>query len=161
LTKLIDKGHEEAEDNLQFLNLLGDPCRKVENAQPKEIPKLLPEVLNNVRIIYELSKHYNTQDRMKSLLTKIGNQIIRRCCQKINKDDMLGDEVEKCMQDLDESIECCKQWKAICTRTQKMIKKFSTSPIPWTLLDDDTIFAENEAFIQRCRDLKEICEGQL
>ena len=29
------------------------------------------------------------------------------------------------------------------------------------LLEDDTIFAENEAFIQRCRDLKEICEGQL
>jgi hypothetical protein len=26
---------------------------------------------------------------------------------------------------------------------------------------DDTIFAENEAFIQRCKDLKEICEGQL
>lgn len=26
---------------------------------------------------------------------------------------------------------------------------------------EDTIFAENEAFIQRCRDLKEICEGQI
>jgi len=24
---------------------------------------------------------------------------------------------------------------------------------------EDTIFAENEAFIQRCKDLKEICEG--
>lgn len=29
------------------------------------------------------------------------------------------------------------------------------------LQKEDTIFAENEAFIQRCRDLKEICEGQL
>ena len=26
---------------------------------------------------------------------------------------------------------------------------------------DEGIFAENEAFIQRCKDLKEICEGQL
>jgi dynein heavy chain len=26
---------------------------------------------------------------------------------------------------------------------------------------DETIFAENEGFIQRCKDLKEICEGQL
>ena len=45
-------------------------------------------MLHNVRIIFELSKHYNTMSRMKSLLTMIGNQIIRRCCKKINKDDM-------------------------------------------------------------------------
>lgn len=122
LTKDIEKGHEEAEDNLRFLNLLSDPCKKIEAATPKEIPKLLPEVLNNVRIIFELSKHYNTMDRMKSLLTKIGNQIIRRCCKKINKDDMLNGDVEKCMRDLDESIECCNQWRVICTRTQKIIK---------------------------------------
>ena len=107
LTKQIDKGHEEAEDNLRFLNLLYEPCKKIEAADPKEIPKILPELLNNVRIIFELSKHYNTMDRMKSLLTKIGNQIIRRCCKKINKDDMLNGDVEKCMRDLDESIECC------------------------------------------------------
>jgi len=31
----------------------------------------------------------------------------------------------------------------------------------WSLEEKDTIFAENEAFIQRCKDLKEICEGQL
>ena len=26
----------------------------------------------------------------------------------------------------------------------------------WNLASDDTIFAENEAFIQRCKDLKDI-----
>ena len=31
----------------------------------------------------------------------------------------------------------------------------------WNLASDDTIFAENEAFIQRCKDLKDIWEGQL
>jgi dynein heavy chain len=41
-----------------------------------------------------------------------------------------------------------------------MIKKYSSRP-NWTLDTDETIFAENEAFIQRCRELTEICEGQL
>jgi dynein heavy chain len=41
-----------------------------------------------------------------------------------------------------------------------MIKKYSSRP-HWTLDNDETIFAENEAFIQRCRELMEICEGQL
>lgn len=81
---------------------------------PKDIPKILPDVLNSVRIIWELSRHYNTQERMKGLLTKISNQIILRCRKKINKKDMLEGDVEKCMQDLEESIECCKDWKIIC-----------------------------------------------
>ena len=95
---------------------------------------------------------------MKSLLTKISNQINQRCRAKIDKDDMLGRDVEKCMRDLDESIECCRQWKEICSRIQLRIIKKSDKK-GWEL--DDGIFAENEAFIQRCRDLKEICEGQL
>jgi dynein heavy chain len=55
------------------LNTLAEPCKKIENSEPKDIPKLLPEVLNSVRIIWELSKHYNTEERMKGLLTKISN----------------------------------------------------------------------------------------
>ena len=64
-------------------------------------------MLYNVRVIWELSKYYNTKDRMKGLLTRISNQINSRCRQKISKDEMLGDDVEKCMEDLDESIQCC------------------------------------------------------
>jgi len=41
------------------------------------------------------------------------------------------------------------------------IKIRSTREIPWTLDQDKTIFAEVEAFIQRCKDLKGICEAQL
>lgn len=166
LSDEIDKGHKEADNNLMFLGLLADPCKKIEQAQPKDIPKILPDVLNNVRIIFELSKHYNSMDRMKTLLTKIGNQIINRCKRKINKDDMLYGDVEKCMRDLDESIECCNQWRVICIKAQKLIRTKSDMKESWTLNSgnddkENTIFAENEAFIQRCKELKEICEGQL
>ena len=69
------------------------------------------------------------------VLTKISNQINQRCRQKINKDEMLGDDVEKCMMDLDESIACCQQWKEICTRMQYMIKTYSKEAKhrPWVL----------------------------
>jgi dynein heavy chain len=73
---------------------------------------------------------------------------------------MLEGDVEKCMQDLSESTECCREWKNICIKQQQMIKKYSSRQ-GWELDSDETIFAENEAFIQRCKDLNEICEGQL
>ena len=66
----------------------------------------------------------------------------------------------KCIDDLNECIECCRQYKEISVKMQKMIKKYSTRKDSG-IDKDDTIFAENEAFIQRCKDLKEICEGQL
>lgn len=160
LEKKIQVGYEEANDNLKFLNTLAEPCRKIENSRPRDIPQLLPEVLFSVRIIWEMSKHYNTEERMKGLLTKISNQIIKRCRAQINKDDMLEGDVEKCIMDLDESIACCKEWKTICLQMQGLIKK-NSSRKGWNLDNDETIFAENEAFIQRCKDLKEICEGQL
>jgi len=119
LEKKIQAGFDEAQDNLQFLNTLSEPCRKIEQSKPKDIPKILPEALNCVRIIWELSKYYNTTERMKGLLTKISNQIIKRCRARINKDDMLDGDVEKCMSDLQESIDCCKEWKNICIHSQK------------------------------------------
>ena len=73
LAKLIKKGSEEANDNLRFLQKLQDPCQKLEAAEPKNIPKILPEILNCVRMIFELSKFYNTSDRIRGLLTKISN----------------------------------------------------------------------------------------
>ena len=91
-----------------------EPCRKIEKAQPAEIPALIPDVLSAVRVIWELSDSYGNAERMKGLLTKISNQINQRCRVKIDREDMLGRDVEKCMRDLDESIECCKQWKLIC-----------------------------------------------
>jgi dynein heavy chain len=100
LEKKIKIGFEESQDNLQFLNTLDEPCRKIDQAKPKDIPKILPQALNCVRIIFELSQHYGTMERMKSLLTKISNQIIKQCRAKINKDDMLSGDVEKCMDDL-------------------------------------------------------------
>ena len=118
LKDLVESSFEEASSNLKFLKILEEPCRKIEKAQPAEIPGLIPDVLSAVRVIWELSDNYATPERMKGLLTKISNQINQRCRNKIDREDMLGRDVEKCMRDLDESIECCKQWKKICTKHQ-------------------------------------------
>ena len=125
LEEKINTGYDEAADNLTCLSILQAPCKAIDAAEPKGIPKLLPEVLNNVRMIWECSKHYNTNEKMKSLLTKISNQIIQRCRAKINKDDMYGANVEKCIADLDECIECCNQFREISKKMQRMIETYS------------------------------------
>lgn len=55
LEQKINDEYDEANDNLNCLNILYGPCKAIDGAQPKDIPKLLPEVLNNVRMIWEFS----------------------------------------------------------------------------------------------------------
>lgn len=71
LKNQIQTSYEEASSNLKFLKILEDPCRKIQKAQPSEIPALIPDVLSAVRVIWELSDKYATPERMKGLLSKI------------------------------------------------------------------------------------------
>jgi len=75
LKQQIQWSYEESSSNLKFLKILEEPCRKIEKAQPAEIPGLIPDVLSAVRVIWELSDNYAVPERMKGLLTKISNQI--------------------------------------------------------------------------------------
>lgn len=68
-------------------------------------------------MIWEYSKHYNTPERIQGLLHKISNEIIKRCKQSVNIWDMFHGDVEKCMNDLKDSIECGKKWKKIYEKT--------------------------------------------
>lgn len=73
LQEKIEQKSIEATDNETFLMSLQEPCKKIENSEPCDIPKILPDVLNAVRLIWEMSKYYNTPECMKNLLTKISN----------------------------------------------------------------------------------------
>lgn len=108
---LIEQGSEEAQDNLQFLSTLQDPCEKLAQAQPKEIPTILPSVLQAIKLIWETSKYYNTPERLTSLLRKVSNEIINRCCARISLQEIFEGDVEGSIASLQESINSGDQWK--------------------------------------------------
>jgi dynein heavy chain len=66
------------------------------------------------------------------------------------------------MVSLGESIQCGVLWKLIYRRTVAAIASaHSTAPVLHWKFDDASIFAQTDAFVQRCRDLLEVCEGQI
>ena len=111
-------------------------------------------------MISEYSKFYNNKDRIAGLLRKISNEIIKRCKAQINLKELLEGDVEKCMDDLNDSINCGNKWRQIYTKTEELIRKKSKGKGVWDF-NHKSIFAQIDAFVQRCLDLKEICEGQL
>ena len=161
LSMRIKEGSLEAENNLKFLELITEPCQKLAAAEPKQIPAILPELLHCIRMISTLSKFYNTSDRLTGLLRKISNQIISRSCAKITLDDVFNGDVEESMISLSESIECGVAWKEIYRRTARAMNKRKSDGEQGWKFDEASIFAQIDAFVQRCRDLLEVCEGQI
>ena len=177
LVKRIEENSIEANDNLRFLEHLVELCEQLAHADPVEICDLLPQLLSKIRMIWELSGFYGANEkalkefpdrhtqpeRLTGLLRKISNEIIHRCCAKIKLEEIFDGDVEGSMIALDQSIQCGVLWKRHYRRTAAAIVAQHGTERPelhWKF-DEASIFAQIDAFVQRCRDLIEVCEGQI
>lgn len=167
LVNNIHQNSLEAADNLKFLEHLVAPCEKLAHAEPTDICELLPDLLSYIRMIWTLSSYYNhaNPDRVAGLLRKISNEIISRCCAKISLREVFDGDVQGSIVSLEESIQCGVLWKRIYRKMAAAIdlataKEHDSAERRWAF-EDASIFAQVDAFVQRCRDLIELCEGQL
>ncbi|XP_052771051.1 dynein axonemal heavy chain 2-like [Mya arenaria] len=158
LASQIKEGSRQAESNLKFLLVLKDPCYELADAKPSQIPAMIPKILNLIRMIWVNSEFYKTRERLTGILKKLSNEIIRRCCREINLEKIFDGYVQSGMKSLNECIECCESWKEIYNKTAKLHHKFSQ--MGW-VLDKSSIFAQVDAFVQRCKDLLEVCQAQI
>ena len=76
---------------------------------------------------------------------------------KISLDDVFSGYIERSQECLRECISCCVNWKSTFDHLTRVYGKVSGNS--W-VLDHTNIFAQVDAFIQRCKDLIEVTEGQ-
>jgi dynein heavy chain len=141
--------------------VLEEPCTSLAEAEPRDIPGQLPGILSRVRVISNASTYYG-KERLTALLRKVSNEIIRRCQAKISLEDVFDGDVLSAVRSLNESIECGKQWNAIYHEVAAAVKRSARTPAgrEWDF-DEAAIFAQVDAFMQRCRDLLDVCDGQM
>ena len=68
--------------------------------------------------------------------------------------------VQLSMEALSQSIAAGDAWRMIYDRTEEAVMRASADGKTGWALDRSSIFAQIDAFVQRCRDLQEVCEGQ-
>lgn len=101
IERRINKYHVEAADNAKFLGAIEKSSHSIYLEDPQQMKESLMRVIHIVKMIYNVSHHYNTPERVASLLVKITNQVIRTCKRYItvsgrhtiwNQDRMLVEE---------------------------------------------------------------------
>jgi dynein heavy chain len=161
LAKNIQRGSDEANDNLKFLTILRPHCEALVTAHVRDIPAILPDILSRIRVIGAVSRYYHAEERLTGLLRKISNEVIRRCIAHINIYDIFDGDLLSVMGVLKECLNTCTEWRKCYNET---VEAVAANPgargLVWNF-DVMSIFAQVEAFVQRCRDLIEVCEGQI
>ena len=168
LVTLISKGLQKAENIVKFLSILQEPCKRLSKLKPVEIPTLFSELMNCTRLIYSLSSNYSTYERISDLLRRISGEIIRQCSSHISPNDIFHGEVDTTIVVLTQCIECTQKWRKLYNRTAITINneidnqnstETPNSVATWEQ-NDASIFAETDAFLQRCEDLIDVCHGR-
>lgn len=151
----------ESNDNLKFLESVRPQCTALRNIEPEKIVDILPDLLNRIRLIWSLSTFYNDNEHISGLLRKVSNEIIRRFRGHIDIKEVLDGDVEFSITRLKDAIACGMKWKEMYHKTvAAIVRQRNRYGKVWEI-DDASIFAQIDAFVQRCRDLIEICESQM
>jgi dynein heavy chain len=117
LKEQIQQEAAAAQDNVRFLACLEAPCKALSKASPPEIPGLLPQILDCIRMIWSLSRFYNTPERISGLLRRLSNEVINRCCAALRLGDIFNGDVVGPMEALQQSMAAggLRQWRYITT----------------------------------------------
>jgi dynein heavy chain, axonemal len=164
LAASIARGSVEANDNLSFLGVLQGPCEALAIADPKEdaaVEGLLRDLLCRIRFIWTNSSFYNTSERVTGLLRKISNELIAAMRRRIDLPAIFAHSVAEPMEVLRACIGSIEMWRTIYTETVTTIATSEPHADRHWAFDISAIFAQIDAFKQRCRDLQEVCEGLL
>eukprot|EP00966_Prymnesium_polylepis_P031767 739338-Prymnesium_polylepis.1 len=106
LENSVTDAANEAKDNVKYLVTLEKFIEPLYNAPPPAIIDTLPGLLNNIKMMLTIARYYNTNERMETLLCKIGNQIINRCVAYLESHGKLWEQpVDELLQRLQHCIE--------------------------------------------------------
>ncbi|XP_046389339.1 dynein axonemal heavy chain 2 [Ischnura elegans] len=150
---------EEAKRNLSFLELLIEPCKGLEYiTSPAEIPAKIPNIILALSIIWNCSSYFNQRDQMTPICLSLSNRVLDICSSHVNIDDIAEGKAVRGMTQLQECIEGCLKYQLTY---KKLINACNKHGKTFWDVDDRVIFKHCELFMDRCRDVLEICRDMI
>lgn len=86
LDNRVTDAANESKDNVKYLYTLERFCEPLYQSDPVGMIPSIPGLINAIKMIYSISRYYNTSERMTSLFVKITNQMITSCKEYIYAD---------------------------------------------------------------------------
>ncbi|XP_078399004.1 dynein axonemal heavy chain 8-like [Cetorhinus maximus] len=149
-----------AKDNVKFLQALERVCEPLYNSDPVTMTKGVPNLINAIQMIHNVSRYYNTSQQMTSLFIKVTNQMVTACKEYITEDGstrVWDQDSEVIIQKVEE----CKKLLAEYRKYFQNTKKHTTETVRDTPFDvsEMYIFGKLEVFCKRLAKITEMVEA--
>ncbi|EAX96997.1 Dynein heavy chain family protein [Trichomonas vaginalis G3] len=149
-----------AKSIIRHLRVLIEPCNQLSQGEVSECTELLRKILFAIRFIYEKSPYYHDENHLSVLLKRVSDLVMHFITSKINLDNVfsLEGDVNHGLDILTIAVTVGASWNSTYKVAMRAVK--SKDPNAWNF-DHTQLFANFDAFISRCGDLKEICQNTI
>ncbi|XP_034031153.1 dynein heavy chain 5, axonemal [Thalassophryne amazonica] len=153
----ITKAVNEAKDNVKFLFSLEKYCDPLYNCDPVAMVGAIPGLMSTIKMIYTISRYYNTSEKMTSLFVKVTNQMITACKAYItnNGANSIWDQPEEELTDkVKAAIHLNQEYQRHYHKTKKILEQ--TPSERQFDFSKTNIFGQFDAFERRLRKILEM-----
>uniref|UniRef100_F6PHB9 AAA+ ATPase domain-containing protein n=1 Tax=Ciona intestinalis TaxID=7719 RepID=F6PHB9_CIOIN len=148
----------EAKDNVKYLYSLEKACTPLYNSDPVNMIEVIPTLINIISMIQNISRYYNTSQRMTSLFIKVTNQMVTACRKYIT------DNGQRRIWDQDSALvkkkinDCVVLYKEYINGFQRMKVDLQTGPEKNLDFSEMYIFGKFETFCRRLNKITELLQ---
>ena len=153
----LSKLYLEAKDNVKFLTTLERHFKHITDGSFSTILDALPSMVNGLRMVWVISRHYNTDERMAPLMENIAETIARRVREEVKLSEVLAMDFPRAKQLIQEARDVLMQWSEHYYRMRKRIED-SGSDHRWEF-DRKALFGKTDYMAEVCDNLLEIVEA--
>ena len=149
----------EAKDNVKFLTTLERHFKNISTGDLTIIQDTLPSMMNALRMVWIISRHYNVDERMVPLMERIANEIGDKISVKIDvkrslRDPEMGGVNRAFKKVVREGENVCNKWKSTYFDVREKIE-MSGRDARWEF-DKRKLFDRTTYMGDRCADIFQI-----
>ncbi|TYZ50849.1 hypothetical protein PybrP1_008863 [[Pythium] brassicae (nom. inval.)] len=150
----LSKLYVEAKDNVKFLTTLERHFKNIASGSFAAIADTLPSMMNAIRMVWIISRHYNTDERMVPLMERIASEIADKVALEINIHAILRKSPELALHAIEEAKMVLELWHATYMKVRERIEASGTDH-RWEF-DRKRLFEQTNYMAKICENLQEV-----
>jgi dynein heavy chain len=145
----------EAKDNVKFLATLERHFKNVQSGNLTTILDTLPSMMNSIRMVWIISRHYNTDERMVPLMGRIASEIARQVQKKIHVPQIFQMRPTESIEIIRLARTVLLEWEACYLRVRLRIEQDESGDHRWEF-DRKRLFDVTSYMSKICNHLLEV-----
>ncbi|NWU02773.1 DYH10 protein, partial [Urocynchramus pylzowi] len=151
----LKKHHMEAQDNAKFLSTLERHLKNLSTGTGVDvISNVIPSLLNALRLVWIMSRHYNKDVRMVPFLERISWEISERVRRVVDLQTLFKQDTATAKKKITEAKNTLEKWKKSYFTTCIQVEE-SGSKRYWKF-DVKRLFEKTDYMVSICQDLYDI-----